>query len=258
MKNWIKTHKKQIIQLLIAIGVGVVISGIFLLIFYLTGVFYWDNGFKFNIDLFNALRDNPWLYVVYMLVEAAGCVLLCMNPVGSGVFVWLGMALFGANWKCFLATFGGCFLSYIIIDAIGRFGGSRIVKKIFGEEEYKKISDLISNKNPLYILFIYLGPIFPDDFTCLVAGSMKINWWLHMLFALIGKSVGIATVVFGINIIPKELFLPITADKLYNWFILVACLIVYIVVILKLFKWANKKVAKLLEKKRGGNQNEEN
>ena len=254
MKNWIKTHKKQIIQLLIAIGVGVVISGIFLLIFYLTGVFYWDNGFMFNIDLFNALRDNPWLYVVYMLVEAAGCVLLCMNPVGSGVFVWLGMALFGANWKCFLATFGGCFLSYIVIDAIGRFGGSRIVKKIFGEEEYKKAEDLIQEKGITYVPMMYLLPVFPDDMICLVVGSMKFKWWLHMVYAIIGKSVGIATVVFGVSIIPKDLFLPFTADKIYNWFVLVACLIVYVTTLFKIARWIDKKVSAWIEKRRRGKE----
>ena len=133
----IKAHKKQIIQILIAFLLGIVISSIFLLIFYLTGVFYWDNGFKFNTELFDSLRNTVWLYIVYLFVEAFGCLILCMNPVGSGVFVWLGIALFGANWKCFLVTFGGCFLSYVMIDALGRFGGSKLVKKIFGEEKCK-------------------------------------------------------------------------------------------------------------------------
>ena len=236
--------------MLIAIGLGFVVSGIFLLIFYLTGVFYWDGGFKFNAELLDSLRDSIWLYFVFIGIMAAGCVLLCMNPIGSGVFVWLGIALFGPNWKCFLASFAGCFLSYVIIDAIGRFGGSRIVKKIFGEEEYQKAEDLINEKGLTYVPIMYLLPVFPDDMICLVVGSMKFKWWIHMVFAAVGKSVGIATVVFGVSIIPKDLFLPITLDKLYNWFVLIACLIVYVFVLFKLARWIDKKVTKYVEKKR--------
>lgn len=250
LRKYLKTHRKQIIQLLIAFALGLLVSSIFLLIFYLTGVFYWDNGFKFNAELLDSLRNSIWLYFVFVGIMAGGCVLLCMNPIGSGVFVWLGIALFGANWKCFLVSFAGCFLSYVIIDAIGRFGSSRIIKKIFGEEEYKKAEDLIQEKGITYVPIMYLLPVFPDDMICLVVGSMKFKWWLHMIFAAVGKSVGIATVVFGVSLIPKELFLPITSDKLYNWFVLIAVLIVYITTLFKLARWIDRKVTKYVEKKK--------
>ena len=237
-----KTHKKQIIQLLITLGLGIVISGIFLLVFYLTGIIQFDGGFKFNVDLFNEYKNSPTLYIIFTVVAAIGATLLCMNPLGSGIFTWLGIALFGANWKCFLATFVACFLSYLIIDALGRFGGSRLIIKIFGKEEYQKTEQLINEKGITYIPIMYLLPVFPDDMICLVVGSMKFKWWLHMLYAAIGKSVGIATVVFGVSIIPKDLFLPISVDKLYNWFVLIACLIVYVTMLFKIAKWIDKKV----------------
>lgn len=244
-----KKYKKQIIQLLIVLGLGFLISGIFFLIFYLTGVIRFDGGFKFNEELFDSLRNKPILYIVFILVMAVSSTLLCMNPVGSGVFVWLGIALFGANWKCFLATVSGCLLGYVMIDALGRFGGSRLIIKIFGKEEYEKAAELLNTKGVLYVLIAYLLTGFPDDFVCLVVGSSKMKWWLHMLFALIGKSVGIATVVFGVSLIPKELFLPLSIDKLYNWFVLIACLIVYITVLFKISNWTNKKISAYLEKK---------
>jgi uncharacterized membrane protein YdjX (TVP38/TMEM64 family) len=186
---------------------------------------------------------------VYVLVEALGATLLCMNPIGSGVFVWLGIALFGPTWKCFLAAFAGCFLSYIMIDALGRFGGAKLVKRIVGEEDYQKIEDVINKKGYTYIPIIYLLPVFPDDLTCLVVGTLKFNWLFHMLAAFIGKAVGIATVVFGVSLIPTELFLPLSFDKLYNWFVLIACLIVYITVLFKLARWIDKKISAWLEKR---------
>lgn len=258
MKTWIKTHKKQLVQSLIALGVGFAISGIFLLIFYLSGVIYFDSGFHFNAELFDALRNKPMLYIVFVLVMAISGTLLCMNPVGSGVFVWLGIALFGANWKCFITVLSGCLLSYIMIDALGRFGGSKLIIKIFGKEEYENTKDLINEKGYIYVPIIYLLPILPDDFTCLCVGSMKMKWWVHMLYALIGKSVGIATVVFGVSIIPKDLFLPLSAEKIYNWFVLIACLIVYITFLFKIARWIDKKLTAHLLEKRNSNVKREN
>lgn len=216
--KWIKNHKKQLIQLLFVLGLGVFISLVFVGVFMLTGVMYYDGGFKIDADLFNDLKDNVWLYVVFVLVEAIGCTILSMNPLGSGVFVWLGIALFGANWKCYLATFIGCWLSYVLIDALGRFGGSKLIIKIFGKEEFEKVKQLINEKGLTYVPIMYLLPLFPDDFICLCVGSMKMKWWLHMLYGAIGKAVGIATVVFGVSIIPTDKLLPITTTNLYDWF----------------------------------------
>ena len=249
-KSWVKTHKKQIIQLLIVLGLGLVISSLFIFVFYLTGVIYFDDGIRINANLFYELRNNPWLYVIFVLVEAIGSALLCMNPLGSGVFVWLGIALFGANWKCFLAAFSGCILSYVIIDAIGRFGGSKLIIKLFGEEEYQKTEELINEKGLVYVPIMYLLPLFPDDFICLCVGSMKMKWGLHMTYGAIGKSVGIATVVFGVSLIPTDLFLPITFDKLYNYFVLIACLIVYITCLFKIARFIDKKLSAYLKKRK--------
>jgi uncharacterized membrane protein YdjX (TVP38/TMEM64 family) len=248
--KWIKTHKKQLMQLLIALGLGILVSFIFFLIFFLTGVIQFDNGFVFNKAMFDELKDNPILYLVYVLIAAGGATLLCMNPIGSGVFVWLGIALFGANWKCFLATFSGCLLSYIIIDAFGRFGGSKLIIKIFGKEEFEQTKQMINDKGLVYVPIMYLLPLFPDDFICLCVGSMKMKWWLHMLFGAIGKAVGIATVVFGVSIIPKELFLPFTTDKIYNWLVLGAVLIVYISCLFKIARRVDKKLSAYLKARR--------
>ena len=250
MKNWLKEHKKTIVKVLLLLGVGVAISGVFLLIAYLTGIIYVDGGLKINTELFNSLKNSPWLYVAYMGVASIGSTLLCMNPLGTGLFTFLGIALFGANWKCFLATFGSCFLSYLMIDAIGRFGGSKLIVKVFGKEEYEKTKDLINEKGITYIPIMYLLPIFPDDMICLVVGSMRFKWWLHMLYAGIGKSVGTATIVFGVSLIPKEQFLPITIDKLYNWLVLIAVLIVYITILFKVARWVDKKVTSFIRNKK--------
>ena len=71
-----------------------------------------------------------------------------------------------------------------------------------------------------------------------------------MLYGAVGKAVGIATVVFGVSLIPKEMFLPITWGKLYNYFVLGACLIVYITCLFKVARWIDKKLSAYLKKRR--------
>ena len=145
-----------------------------------------------------------------------------------------------------------------MIDAIGRFGGSKVIVKIFGEEEYLKTERLINERGLVYVPIMYLLPLFPDDFICLCVGSMKMKWWLHMLYGAIGKAVGIATVVFGVSLIPVELFLPLSFDKLYNWFVLIACLIVYITCLFKGARWLDKKLSGWMKKRREAKENEVN
>lgn len=217
----------------------------------LTGVMYWDNGIHIDTDLFNSLKDNVWLYIIFVVVDAIGCVILSMNPLGSGVFVWLGIALFGANWRCYVATLIGCILSYVMIDALGRFGGSKLIIKIFGEEEFRKVEKMINEKGLTYVPIMYLLPLFPDDFICLCVGSMKMKWWLHMIYGAIGKAVGIATFVFGVSIIPTDRLLPITFENLYDWFILIGVLIVYITTLFKVAHFIDNKLTAYLRKKRG-------
>ena len=77
-----------------------------------------------------------------------------------------------------------------------------------------------------------------------------------MLYGAIGKAVGIATVVFGVSLIPKELFLPITVDKLYNWFVLIACLIVYITCLFKGARWIDKKLSAHLKARKEKENND--
>ena len=78
-----------------------------------------------------------------------------------------------------------------------------------------------------------------------------------MTYGAIGKAVGIATVVFGVSIIPTDLFIPLTLDKLYNWFVLGACLIVYITCLFKIARWIDKKLTAHIRKKREEKENGE-
>ena len=71
-----------------------------------------------------------------------------------------------------------------------------------------------------------------------------------MIYGAVGKAVGIATVVFGVSIIPTDRLLPITTTNLYDWFILIGVLIVYITCLFKLAHFIDNKLTAYLRKKR--------
>jgi len=236
-----KNKKQLLFKVLLLIGIIAAVTGIVLGILLGTGVIKYDNGFVFNTELFNSVKNEIWFRFVFILIQVAITTLLCFVPATSMMFIIGGVALFGANWTTFLTCFGGVLLSSFSMDAIGRFGGAKLVIKLIGQDAYDTAYKLVNEKGLVYIPFMYLLPIFPDDAICCVCGVMKIKWWLHYLFILTCRGVGCATIVFGLTLIPYQNF-----TTFYEWFIFITCCLVWVVAILFICNKLNKR----LEKKR--------
>lgn len=236
----IKKHWKKLL-ILIAIVVGVSLAAFGIL--FGTGVLQIKDGIIFNAELFDSLRGTPWVYIVFLLIQIVVTVLLAFAPGGSMTFIALGVVLFGPTWQCFLVCFGGVIISSILMDIIGRFGGAALVRRMVGESDYHKALDLIKTKKYTYLPFMYLLPVFPDDALCMVAGMSKINFWYHATIILLCRGIGVATIVFGINLIPYRTF-----TSFYDWFVLGGILIAYIFTLLKLANWIDKTMSKVVAK----------
>lgn len=245
----IKKHWKKI-SLLVGVTLAVTLVAFGILLG--TGVLHiGEGGVTFNIELFNNLRGTPWLYVVFFVVQVLVTVLLTFMPLGSMLFIVLGIALFGSTWQTFLLVFGGVVTSSLIMDIIGRFGGSRLITKILGQDDYGKALHLLTTKKYTYLPFMYLLPMFPDDALCMVAGMTKINFWYHLTVILLCRGVGTATIIFGINLIPYQNF-----TTFYEWFVFVGILITYVFLLLKVAGWIDKTLSKAIAKREAKKQQE--
>lgn len=92
----------------------------------------------------------------------------------------------------------GCLLAY----AIGRKFGVKAIKWVAGsEEEFNKWSLFLNQKGKWYYFFTILLPIFPDDLLCLVAGSTKFHFGLYTLFNLVGRTIGLVTMLLTLEAI---------------------------------------------------------
>lgn len=244
--NWKKVGKVGIVLLVvIAISVGAY--------FLLSALGVTD------VDTLRSVieRTGAWSKVVFLLLQIVVTILLSFVPGTSMLFITLGVACFGANWQTFVLLFSGVFLSSVLMDVIGRFGGSRIIIKLIGKDSYEEALDLIQTKGAVYVPVMYLLPVFPDDAICMVSGALKVKWWVHYLEILLCRGIGCATIVFGVNLLPEELMKELTAfnwtyvfEHLFSYLEVVTVLAFWVILIFKGARFIDKKVGKMMMAKK--------
>ena len=261
MQNQVEKRRK-IIRLLIALLVIISISVGLFFIFRAAGI----TDIEKMQEWISA--TGAWSIVVFLLVQIAFTTLLSFVPVASMSFILLGVALFGPNWKTFLICFSGVIISSVLMDLIGRFGGSKLIKLLVGEEDYNNATALVHERGPVYVPVMYLLPMFPDDAICMVVGATKINFWIHLAEIVLCRGIGCATIVFGISVLPKELMDNLKAfnwdyigNHLFNYIEVLTVLVFWVIVMLwlarKIDKWLMKKLAKKHEQEESVKENNE-
>ena len=84
-------------------------------------------------------------------------------------------------------------------------------------------------------------PVFPDDALVMVAGTLKMSlkWFIPSI--VIGRGIGVATIIFGLSIVPFEKF-----TSIWHWVGFIAACAIGIALVFFLANRFNK----FLEKKR--------
>lgn len=205
---------------------------------------------------------GPWAVICYILLRVFATIFLSFVPACSMIFDLLSIATFDyyPPIVVFLICFASIVITSVIMDLIGRFGGSKAIVKILGREEYEEAMELVQEKGMVYVPVMYLLPIFPDDAICMVSGATKMNFWIHLLEIMLCRGIGCATIVFGLQIIPQDL---VNNLKEFNWVYIGNNIIEYIrlltliVAYLGLLFWFTRKIDKWLTqylKKRKNNK----
>lgn len=242
IKDFFIKYKKQILKILLYIGIAIAVSLLAFLILYLTKVVYFNNGLHFNEELFKKITDNPFGYLIFFLIQVVITVFLCFVPATTTTFIALAIVIYGANVKTYFLLLAGVVASSISMDLLGRFGGIKIIKKLFGEEDYNKAKDYIKLKSSVYLPIMYLFPLFPDDLLCCLAGMSKINIFYHFGIILLCRGIGVATIVFGIKIIPFDKFIT-----WYHWALAILLIAIVVVGVFVLARLIDKKITKKIK-----------
>ena len=166
--------------------------------------------------------------------------LLCFIPGASMAFIILLGAIYSSQMTAFLLAFIGVMLSSLIMYLTGRFGGYAICTKLLGKEDCEKASRLLNNRGVVFFPVMMLFPLFPDDALVMIAGTLKMSlkWFIPSI--AVCRTIGIATIVFGLGNVPFDQFTTI-----WHWIIFILICAIGIIAVF----WAANKLSLYLEKK---------
>ena len=221
MKEFIKKHEK-IFKVLTILAVFAAISLVSAVILYFCDFIYFNEAgdLSINEDLFIAFKGTWYGYLIVVLAEIAVTSLLSFVPAISMAFIILIKTLYPDPWVAFAISFAGVLITSFMLYVLGRFGGYALGKKVLGEEDCEKASNLLNNKGLIYFPVMMMLPIFPDDALVMVAGTLKMSlkWFIPSI--VIGRGIGVVTIVFGLSLFDFNSF------EWWNWVLFIlACVI---------------------------------
>ncbi len=243
IKDFLKKYKKAVINMTLMLVALVAFSALMTVIFIACGILYYDDGVQFNVHIFDSFK-NSWVGgLLFIFLQIICTTVLCFLPGTTMMFIVLGQALYPEPWQAFLIVFSGVVVSSTAMYLVGRFGGYKLCAKMLGEEDCEKATRLLRNKGSVFFPIMMLFPMFPDDALVMISGTLKMNLGWFFPSIIIGRGVGIATIIFGLSIVPFDKF-----TEWWHWAVFVAlcavlCVAVFIFA-LKFNKFMEKRSRK--------------
>ena len=162
------------------------------------------DGIYLNVEMFDQFRTSWYGWIIIIAFQVILTILLCFVPGASMAFIVLISMMYTKSWQAFLISFIGVMLTSFIMYMMGRLGGYRICRKLLGERDCAKASDLLNNKGAVYFPLMMMFPIFPDDALVMIAGTLKMSLKWFVPSIVVGRGIGIVTIVFGLLSIPFD------------------------------------------------------
>ena len=238
----VKENKKSLLKIALMLAILVAISLVTMLILFSTGLLsYGPDGFVFDVHMFDSFKGKWYSLPIFILIQTVLTMLLCAIPGVAMAFVMLSTVIYSENiLMAFLLSYSCVIISSTVLYAIGRSGGYKICEKLLGKEDCEKSLELLRTRGTTYFPIMMLFPMFPDDALVMIAGTirMKLRWFIPSI--LVCRAIGIATIIFGLDIIPFASF------KLYDWIVFITVVFFWL---REIFKVANK-IDRHYEKKR--------
>ncbi len=233
IKAFLIKEKKGILNILITLASFVLLSIIAMLLLMAFEVIYFEDGMHFNLELFDSFRSSWYGWIIFIVAQTVLSILLCVIPGAAMAFIFLSQAIYPVAWQAFLLSFSSVMISSTVMYLVGRFGGYKLCAKFLGEEDCAKALGLLRDKGTVFFPFMMMFPIFPDDALVMIAGTlrMSLKWFIPSI--VIGRGIGIATIIFGFSIIPFDKF-----TSVWHWIgFIAACIALICLVFFFAFKF---------------------
>jgi uncharacterized membrane protein YdjX (TVP38/TMEM64 family) len=141
------------------------------------------SGFWNNISTYENLKafikgKGMYSSLIFLIIQILQVVAI---PIPGAITVSVGNIVFGFVWGSLL-SYVGILLGSVMAFIIGRKFGYKLVVWIAGEDNVRKVMNMIRGKDKIMFTVIFLLPFFPDDILCFVAGltSMSLVFFTTM------------------------------------------------------------------------------
>ena len=246
VRTFFAKNKKALLNLLITLAFFVILSVVSALLLMAFNVIYFEDGMHFNEELFHSFRSAWYGWIVFIIIQTVLSIFLCVIPGAAMAFILLSQAIYPIAWQAFVLSFSSVMISSTVMYLVGRFGGYKLCAKFLGEEDCAKALGLLRDKGTVFFPFMMMFPIFPDDALVMIAGTLKMSlkWFIPSI--VIGRGIGIATIIFGFSIIPFDKF-----TTPWHWIGFVAACAAFVALVF----YAAFRFNKLLDSKRRARSN---
>ena len=228
--TFLKEHRAIILKLLFMLLIVVALSIVSFLLLTAFGVVYFDDGVHLDNELFDSFKSSWYGWIIFILLQTGLSMLLCVIPGAAMMFILLSKTIYPIAWQAMILSFVSVIISSSVMYAVGRFGGYKICEKFLGKEDCEKSLTLLRDKGTVFFPLMMMFPIFPDDALVMIAGTLKMSlkWFIPSI--IIGRGIGICTIIFGIS-------LTSYLTKPWHNVVFIAAVVIAVVLI---FYFANK------------------
>ena len=249
VRSFFSKNKKAILNILLLLVGVVAISLVTLLLLTVFDIVYFEDGMKFNSELFHSFKTSWYGWIIFIVLQTILSMLLCVIPGASMAFILLSQTIYSKAWQAFILSFSSVMICSAVMYTIGRYGGYKICTKMLGEEDCEKSLGLLRDKGTVYFPIMMMFPVFPDDALVMIAGTLKMSlkWFIPSI--IIGRGLGIFTIIFGLSIVPFDKFTTV-----WHW---IGFILLCAVGIALVFYFANK-LNKMMDEKKRRNDVKEN
>lgn len=149
-------------------------------------------------DFFGNLISNSNGWVAYLIIWVIMFLQVTILNIPAYVVLSASVSI-GINclgWKFLLTVITAYMVGCILAYWLGRWFGVKAVKWCAGsQEDFDKWSKFLNKKGKWWYFLTVLFPFFPDDLLCIVAGGVKFDFAFYVLANLVGRSIGLITMV---------------------------------------------------------------
>ena len=244
--SFLKRNRSLLIHSLWLILGVIALSVASLMILVACNIVYFDDGMKFNAELFMSFKSEWYGWIVFIALQTVLSILLCAIPGAAMAFTLLSMTIYPDPAHAFIISFVAMLIASSSLYVVGRFGGYKLCERFLGKSDCERALGLLHDKGTVYFPLFMIFPTFPDEALTMIAGTIKMSlkWFIPSI--VIARGIGIAAITFGLSSVPFERF-----TTPFHW---IGFILLCAVAIVAVF-WGAHKINVIMEKNREQKKN---